>query len=91
MKMEGKFGGNYYFLSKSDDDSHEVKAIASSGKEADELLPHVHLVISLVKRRIYGTYQGKISPKYLEYYLDEFAFRFNKKMSTPTEESYFSD
>jgi hypothetical protein len=39
-------------------------------------------VISLLKRWIYGTHQGKVSPKYLEYYLDEFAFRFNRKMST---------
>jgi transposase-like protein/DNA-directed RNA polymerase subunit RPC12/RpoP len=72
----------YNFLSKSDKYSHEEKVIASSGKEASELLPHVHLVISLLKRWIYGTHQGKISPKYLEYYLDEFAFRFNRKMST---------
>ena len=29
-----------------------------------------------------GTHQGKVSPKYLPYYLDEFAFRFNRKLST---------
>jgi len=45
-------------------------------------LPHVHMVDSLVKRWINGTHQGKMSPKYLEYYLDEFAFRFNRKVST---------
>ena len=39
-------------------------------------------VVVLVKRRINGTHQGKVSPKYLPYYLDEFAFRFNRKMST---------
>jgi len=71
----------YKFLSNNDNYKHEVKVIAGSGKGADELLPHVHLVISLVKRWIYGTHQGKVSPKYLEYYLDEFAFRFNRKMS----------
>jgi hypothetical protein len=37
---------------------------------------------ALVKRWINGTHQGKISAKYLEYYLDEFAFRFNRKLST---------
>jgi len=37
---------------------------------------------TLVRRCINGTHQGKISPKYLEYYLDEFAFRFNRKLST---------
>jgi transposase-like protein len=61
---------------------HEVKTISGSGKEAHELLPHVHMVDSLVKRWINGTHQGKISAKHLEYYLDEFAFRFNRKMST---------
>jgi hypothetical protein len=29
-----------------------------------------------------GSYQGKVFPKYLPYYLDECAFRFNRKMST---------
>ena len=62
--------------------THEVKTIAGSGKEAHELLPHVHMVDSLVKRWIKGTHQGKISAKHLVYYLDEFAFRFNRKMST---------
>ena len=61
---------------------HVIKVISGSGKEAHELLPHVHLVDSLVKRWIDGTHQGSISPKYLSYYLDEFAFRFNRKLST---------
>lgn len=72
----------YSSLTKSDNYKHEVKVISGSGKEAHELLPHVHLVDSLVKRWINGTHQGSISPKYLSYYLDEFAFRFNRKLST---------
>lgn len=61
---------------------HKEKVISGSGKQAHELLPHVHMVDSLVKRWINGTHQGKISAKHLEYYLDEFAFRFNRKLST---------
>ena len=61
---------------------HEVKTVFGSGKEAHELLPHVHMVDSLVKRWLMGTHQGKVSPKYLPYYLDKFAFRFNRKLST---------
>lgn len=61
---------------------HEVKVIAGSGSQAHELLPHVHMVDSLIKRWLTGTHQGKVSPKYLPYYLDEFAFRFNRKLST---------
>jgi len=72
----------YGFLSKSEKYKHETKVISGSGKEAHELLPHVHLVDSLVKRWVNGTHQGNVSPKHLSYYLDEFAFRFNRKMST---------
>jgi hypothetical protein len=71
----------YNFLIGSPTYNHEVKPILSSKKQAHELLPHVHLVDSLVKRWINGTHQGSISPKYLSYYLDEFAFRFNRKLS----------
>lgn len=72
----------YAPLSENNKYNHQVKIISGSGKKAHELLPHVHMVDSLVKRWINGTHQGKISPKYLSYYLDEFAFRFNRKMST---------
>jgi transposase-like protein len=72
----------YSSLSTSKEYKHEKKVISSSGMQAHELLPHVHMVDSLVKRWINGTHQGKVSPKYLEYYLDEFAFRFNRKLST---------
>ena len=72
----------YKSLTKSEKYKHEIKIISGSGKEAHELLPHVHLVDSLVKRWINGTHQGNISPKYISYYLDEFAFRFNRKLST---------
>lgn len=72
----------YSSLSKSKKYKHEVKTISGSGKEAHELLPHVHMVDSLVKRWVNGTHQGKVSVKHLSYYLDEFAFRFNRKLST---------
>ncbi len=72
----------YSTLSKSKNYKHKVKTISGSGKEAHELLPHVHMVDSLVKRWINGTHQGKVSAKHLSYYLDEFAFRFNRKLST---------
>lgn len=61
---------------------HEKKVISGSGKKAHELLPHVHMVDALVKKWINGTHQGAILPKHLPYYLDEYAFRFNRKLST---------
>jgi transposase-like protein len=42
---------------------------------------HVHLVISLLKRWLLGTYQGAVRPSHLPYYLDEFTFRFNRRTS----------
>jgi transposase-like protein len=72
LKKEGQEGGYI----------HVVKTISGSNNQAHELLPHVHLVDSLVKRWLNGTHQGKVSPKYLPYYLDEYAFRFNRKLST---------
>ena len=72
LKKEGEEGGYI----------HEVKTVSGSGHQAHELLPHVHMVDSLVKRWLMGTHQGKVSPKHLPYYLDEYAFRFNRKLST---------
>jgi len=72
----------YASLSQNKEYDHVKKVISGTGKQAHELLPHVHMVDSLVKRWINGTHQGKISTKHLEYYLDEFAFRFNRKLST---------
>lgn len=48
---------------------------------ADELLPHVHLVVSLLKRWLLGTHQGGVQVSHLDYYLDEFTFRFNRRTS----------
>jgi hypothetical protein len=40
-----------------------------------------HLVASLLKRWLLGTYQGAVRPTHLAYYLDEFTFRFNRRAS----------
>jgi Zn ribbon nucleic-acid-binding protein len=53
--------------------------IAGKQNEKDKLLPHVHLVVSQLKRWILGTLQGSFSARYSGYYLDEFVFRFNKR------------
>jgi len=71
----------YNELDRSEDYQHVKKIISGSGQAAHELLPHVHMVDSLLKRWINGTHQGLISPKHLPFYLDEYAFRFNRKLS----------
>ena len=45
---------------------------------ADEWLPMVHIVISNFKRFVLGTFHG-VSSHYLQEYLDEFVFRFNRR------------
>lgn len=47
----------------------------------DNLLPRCNRVASLVKRWIIGTHQGGISHEHLDYYLDEYTFRFNRRTS----------
>jgi len=60
---------------------HQVTVIETSKRSVVEILPRVHLVASLLKRWLLGTHQGAVSFKHLEYYLDEFTFRFNRRTS----------
>ena len=60
---------------------HEVTILKGRAESAAELLPRVHRVISLLKRRLLGTHQGAVSPEHLDYYLAEFTFRFNRRGS----------
>ena len=57
------------------------KAAARRGEDPGELLPAVHRVASLCKRRLLGTDQGKVDPAHLQAYLNEFVFRFNRRHS----------
>jgi transposase-like protein len=58
-----------------------IKQIAHSGKTASQRMPRVHRVVSLLKRWLMGTHQGAVSHEHLDYYLDEFTFRFNRRTS----------
>jgi hypothetical protein len=61
--------------------NHVVINLSASGDPAHVVLPRVHLVASLVKRWMLGTHQGAVSHAQLDYYLDEFTFRFNRRHS----------
>jgi transposase-like protein len=45
----------------------------------DDVLPHVHLIVSLLKRWLLGTHQGAVQENHLQSYLDEYVFRFNRR------------
>ena len=45
------------------------------------LLPYCNRVAALLKRWLLGTHQGAVSHEHLDYYLDEYTFRFNRRTS----------
>jgi len=70
----------YNRLSKLGYEHHPIN-ISGSGDPAHVSMPHVHRVASLLDRWWLGTHQEAIRPQHLDYYLDEFTFRFNRRRS----------
>lgn len=60
---------------------HSPINVSRTGEPASASMPHVHRVLSLLKRWLLGTHQGSVQPHQLDYYLDEFTFRFNRRRS----------
>jgi transposase-like protein len=61
--------------------TREKTVIAGSEDPAHVSMPGVHRVASLLKRWLLGTHQGSVQPHQLDYYLDEYTFRFNRRSS----------
>ena len=57
------------------------RQIQRNNPSGEPLLPRVHRAVSLLKRWLLGTHQGAIGQDHLDYYLDEFTFRFNRRKS----------
>lgn len=57
------------------------KVVRRKSSVGDNLLPLANRVTSLLKRWLLGTHQGAIRSSHLDYYLDEFTFRFNRRTS----------
>lgn len=72
VSYEPAIGGDYV---------HKPIDVSASSTPAHVPLPGVHLVASLVKRWLLGTHQGAVEADHLQRYLDEFAFRFNRRRS----------
>lgn len=60
---------------------HRPRNISAGGDPAHVVMPRVHRVAALLDRWWLGTHQGAISSAHLDYYLDEFTFRFNRRQS----------
>jgi transposase-like protein len=70
--------------------AHVVTRLKGRGKEAAvKLLPRVHRIAALLKRWLLGTHQGAVGPNHLDYYLDEFTFRFNRRRSASRGKLFF--
>jgi transposase-like protein len=60
---------------------HKVTILSASPDPAHVLMPGVHRIASLLKRWLLGTHHGAVSNEHLDYYLDEYVFRFNRRTS----------
>ena len=60
---------------------HQRSVHLGSDGPAHVSMPGVHRLVSLLKRWLLGTHQGAVQPSQLDYYLDEFTFRFNRRTS----------
>lgn len=67
----------------------EVTILKGNKETASELLPRVHRIVGLLKRWLMGTHQGAVSHKHLDYYLDEYTFRFNRRKSKSRGKLFF--
>jgi len=60
---------------------HKKTVLSDSGDPAHVAMPGPHRIASLLKRWLLSTHQGAIGSNHLDYYLDEFTFRFNRRTS----------
>ena len=60
---------------------HRPINLSATGDPAHVVMPGVHTVAALLKRWLLGTHQGSVTAAHLNAYLDEFAFRFNRRKS----------
>lgn len=60
---------------------YEHEIIRKESAVGGNVLPKVNRVVALLKRWLLGTYQGRVEPSHLDYYLDEYTFRFNRRTS----------
>lgn len=54
------------------------REVQGNPQRAHELAPQIHQVFSNLKSWLLGIHHG-VDPKYLQSYLDEFVFRFNRR------------
>ncbi|BBO73083.1 IS1595 family transposase [Desulfosarcina widdelii] len=66
-----------------------LQVVRSKTLERESVLSGAHLVISLIKRLMIGTFQGRFERKYLQRYLDEYVFRFNRRATASVGKRFY--
>ena len=74
-------GSAAYRNLKDEGYGHRRSVMLGSEIPAHVSMPGVHRVAALIHRWLLGTHQGAVQPAKLDYYLDEFVFRFNRRKS----------
>ncbi len=69
--------------------THQVIVVKKHAAKASALLPRVQRVAALLKRWLLGTHQGAVGQAHLDYYLDEFTFRFKRRTSASRGKLFF--
>jgi Zn ribbon nucleic-acid-binding protein len=62
-----------------DERPHEAIVQTKAERRKADAVQGCHWTISLLKRWLLGTHAGAVKPKHLQAYLDEFAFRHNRR------------
>jgi transposase-like protein len=70
-------------------EGYEHVVVRKSAEVGENLLPLVNRGASLLKRWLLGTHQGGVRPSHLDYYLDEYTFRFNRRTSRSRGKLFF--
>ena len=60
---------------------HRPINVSKAGVQAHVVLPGVHRIAGLLKRWVLGTLHGSLEADHVQAYLDEFAFRWNRRKS----------
>lgn len=58
---------------------HRRQIVGQDGVTKEEVLPRFHMAIGNLKAWLTGTHHGAITARHLQAYLDEFAFRYNRR------------
>ena len=73
---DGHAGYNAKSLGKR---PHEAVVQTKAERRENDAVQGCHWTIALLKRWLLGTHAGAVAPKHLQAYLDEFAFRHNRR------------